>query len=320
MALMIDVPHDVCVFAPSFFLTVSIEEPSAEEAGDELHFHPGGQGFWIARMLTRLGLRPVLVAPVGGEAGEVLRALTRTWDVPLEAVPVAANSPAYVNDRRTGTRDQLAQSRLPVLDRHELDDLYGKVIAAATSARLCVVTGLFPGDSTPIDFYRRLGADLQSICVPTVGDLHGDELSAFLESGVLHTLKVSDDDLVADSMLPADATLDQRTRALRGLLARGIERVVVSAANGPTMLGTGRTTWRATAPVLETVDPSGSGDSMTAGLVYGALRGLDAEQTIRVACAAGAANAIRRGLGNADGELVRTLAERVTVEKLEEQP
>ena len=68
--------------------------------------------------------------------------------------------------------------------------------------------------------------------------------------------------------------------------------------------------------MLETVDSSGSGDSMTAGLVYGAVRGLDAEQTIRVACAAGAANAIRRGLGNADGELVRTLSDRVAVAEL----
>jgi 1-phosphofructokinase len=312
---MLDAPPDVCVFAPSFFLTVSIEKPAAGEADDELHFHPGGQGFWIARMLTRLGVRPVLIAPVGGEPGEVLRSLTRTWAVPLEAVPVAASSPAYVHDRRSGTRDQLAQSRLPKLDRHELDDLYGNVIAAATSARLCVVTGLFPGDSTPLDFYRRLGADLESIGVLTVGDLHGEELSAFLEKGMLHTLKVSDDDLVADGLLPAEATLDERTRALRSLLDRGIERVVVSAARGPTMLGTRRTTWRATAPVLETVDSSGSGDSMTAGLVYGALHDLDAERTIRMACAAGAANAIRRGLGNADGELVRTLAERVTVEE-----
>lgn len=313
---MADAPADVCVFAPSFFLTVSIEK-AAERADDEMHFHPGGQGFWIARMLLRLGLRPALVAPVGGESGEVLRALTRTWGVPLQAVATAASSPAYVHDRRSGKRDELAQSRLPELDRHELDDLYGTVIAAATSARLCVVTGLFPGDSTPLEFYRRLGADLVSIGAPVVGDLHGEELSAFLDKGRLHTLKVSDDDLVADGLLPARATIDVRTRAVRSLLARGAERVVVSAAKGPTLLGTSQATWLASAPALETVDGSGSGDSMTAGLAYGALHGLDAERTVRVACAAGAANAIRRGLGNADGELVLTLAERVTVERHE---
>ena len=53
---------------------------------------------------------------------------------------------------------------------------------------------------------------------------------------------------------------------------------------------------------------------MTAGLVFGALRGLEAEPTIRIACAAGAANAIRRGLGNADGDLVHRLAERVGID------
>jgi 1-phosphofructokinase len=244
----------------------------------------------------------------------VLRALTRTWDVPLEAVAMGADSPAYVHDRRTGTRDKLAQSRLPKLDRHELDDLYGNVIAAATAAKLCVVTGRFPGDTTPLDLYRRLGADLKAIEVPAVGDLHGDELDSFLEAGTLHTLKVSDDDLVEDGALAADATPEQRIDAIRALLARGIDNVVLSAAKGPTMLGTGRSILLATPPILETVDHRGSGDSMTAGLTFGALRGLDPEHTIRIACAAGAANAIRRGLGNADGDLVRRLAERVVVE------
>ena len=316
---MLENRHDVCVFAPSFFLTLSIEKPNVENDapapnGDELHFHPGGQGFWIARMLLRLGARPVLVAPVGGEAGEVLRALVRTWDVPLESVPIAAQSPAYVHDRRSGERQEIAQSRLPTLDRHELDDLYGAVIAAATAARLCVVTGRFPGDSTPLDFYRRLGADLATIGVPTVGDLHGAELQAFLEGGALHTLKVSDDDLVEDGVLPQDPTAAQRADAIRSLIARKVQRIVVSAARGPTMFGTKDVMLYATPPTLETVDHRGSGDSMTAGLVFGALRGLEAEPTIRIACAAGAANAIRRGLGNADGDLVHRLAERVGID------
>ena len=312
--------HDVCVFAPSFFLTLSIEKPSADPeeaepaAGDELHFHPGGQGFWIARMLMRLGAQPVLIAPVGGESGEVLLALTQTWGVEIEPVMIAAESPAYVHDRRSGERKELAQSRLPVLDRHEIDDLYGRVIATATAARLCVVTGRFRGDNTPIDFYRRLGADLATIGVPVVGDLHGEELDAFLEAGALHTLKVSDDDLVEDGTMPNDATAAQRAEVIGALLARRVERVVISAAKGPTMLGTGDTMLYATPPSLETVDHRGSGDSMTAGLCYGALHRLGAEPTIRMACAAGAANAIRRGLGNADGDLVRRLAERVTID------
>jgi 1-phosphofructokinase len=280
---MTDPRPDVCVFGSSLLLTISIEPPPDGQEGDELHFHPGGQGFWIARMLTRFGAEPVLVSPAGGEAGDVLRALARSWGVRLHAVAVRGASPGYVHDRRSGERRQLAQSRLPGLDRHELDDLYGAVLGHAATTGHCVVTGRFPGDATPVDFYRRLGADLASIGAVAIGDLHGEELAAFLDGGPLHTLKVSDDDLVGDGALAANATLAQRLAATRPLLARGVRRVVVSAASGPTLLATAKGTWRAAPPLLATVDHRGSGDSMTAGLA------------------------------NADGDLVLGLADRVEV-------
>lgn len=306
-------PVDVCVFGSSLLLTISIEKSTDEEADDELHFHPGGQGFWIARMLTRLGAQPILVSPAGGEAGEVLQGLARSWGVRMHGVPVTGESPAYVHDRRSGKREQIAQSRLPTLGRHELDDLYGAVLSYASTSGHCIVTGRFSGDATPLDFYRRLGADLASIGAVAVGDLHGVELDAFLEGGPLHTLKVSDDDLVEDGVLQPEATLEQRLAAMKPLVARGVRRVVLSAANGPTLLATATATFRATPPLLATVDHRGSGDSMTAGLTYAAMHDLDERRTLRLACAAGAANATRRGLGNADGELVRSLADRVEV-------
>jgi 1-phosphofructokinase len=317
---MNDRRSEVCVFASSLLLTISIERSRDSDGGDELHFHPGGQGFWIARMLARLGASPTLVAPVGGESGEVLRGLVRTWNVELQAVPTVGECPAYVHDRRQGTREQLAQTRLPTLDRHELDDLYGSVLACATAAGTAVVTGRFPGDPMPVDLYRRLGADLRATGTTVVGDLHGEELRAFLDGGELHTLKVSDDDLVEDGVLPRGATLAQRLAAIGPFLEQGVERVVLSAADGPTILGTRGTRYRARAPVLETVDHRGSGDAMTAGLAYAVLQGLDAKRTIELACAAGAANATRHGLGNADAELVHSLAGRVEVQVDEVAP
>jgi fructose-1-phosphate kinase PfkB-like protein len=90
----------------------------------------------------------------------------------------------------------------------------------------------------------------------------------------------------------------------------------VSGAEAPTLLGTAGTVWRASSPRLETVDGRGSGDAMTAGLVYAVLHGLEPRAAIGVACAAGAANATRHGLGNADAALVHSLAPRVAVEEV----
>lgn len=305
---------EVCVFASSFFLTVSIEKTRDGGPGDELHFHPGGQGFWIARMLGRLGVETVLIAPTGGESGEVLRGLAPAWDVDLDPVRVADDSPAYIHDRRNGERSQIAVSALPVLDRHEIDDLYGRVLASAAGAGLCVVTGRTPGDPLALSFYERLGADLKAVGARVVGDLHGDEMKALLRGGPMHSLKVSDEELVADGEMEASAGEPERLAAMESLRRCGAERVIVSSAGGATLMLGPDGAHRATLPSLKAVDHRGSGDSMTAALAYAALHGLGAAETLRLACAAGAANVTRHGLGNADADLVRSLAERVGVE------
>ena len=55
---------------------------------------------------------------------------------------------------------------------------------------------------------------------------------------------------------------------------------------------------------------------MTAGLAAGVRRELDFIETVRLGCAAGAANVTRHGLGSADEGLIPGLAERTKVEPL----
>jgi fructose-1-phosphate kinase PfkB-like protein len=52
---------------------------------------------------------------------------------------------------------------------------------------------------------------------------------------------------------------------------------------------------------------------MTAGLTSALRRGLDPTESLRLACAAGAANVTRHGLGSADGRLVPGLSERIEI-------
>src|ERR1700710_3066490 len=90
----------VCVFAPAPILTVTIERGTSD-AG-ELHIHPGGMGFWVARMLKHLGATAILVTPLGGETGDVFGHLVSGHDLEVRAIPVGEASGAYVHDRREG--------------------------------------------------------------------------------------------------------------------------------------------------------------------------------------------------------------------------
>jgi 1-phosphofructokinase len=305
--------HTVCIFAPALFVTVTIEK--GDDDRDDIHIHPGGQGFWIARMVRHLGESAVLCAPLGGETGRVAQAIMPDWGIDLAPIPIAGSSPAYVHDRRTGERHPVAERACPILDRHELDDVYASFLDHALAADVCVITGradkLFSAET-----YRRFGSDLAANGVRVVGDFHGAELHAFLDGGPIDVLKVSDEDLTQDGEI--EHTDEDLAGAIARLRARGVETVIVSRGARPAVARFDHVMITARPPELKEVDHRGAGDSMTAALAVGLSRGMLPEEMLRLACAAGAANVARHGLGNASVDLIAQLADRVELIRVAE--
>ena len=96
----------IAVFAPNPLLTVTLEREGADR--ESVHFHPGGQGVWVARMAATMGADPVLCCLAGGEAGRLLDPLLHdAAPGGVRAVRTAAASGCYVTDRRSGERDVL---------------------------------------------------------------------------------------------------------------------------------------------------------------------------------------------------------------------
>lgn len=298
------------VVAPLLYLTVTIEQE-----GDEprVHLHPGGQGFWIARMIEVLGLDARLVGPIGGEAGEVIAALVPTWKIDLMAVRTAAESATQVHDRRTGERHEVVGLQIPQLDRHASDDLYAAALQAALVTDALVLTS--GGDRLLRDeAYGRLVHDVRAMGTPLFADMHGDALDALLKEGTVDVLKVSEEDL-ADDGWPM-GTERQAADAARELAERGASIVVVSRGGEPAVASVDGELVRVKPPTLTAVDHHGAGDSMTAGMTVGCLLGMSKIDAVRLGAAAGAGNVTRRGLGSGRIELIAELAELVTIEEL----
>jgi 1-phosphofructokinase len=298
------------VLGPLLFLTVTIE---LEADRPKVHLHPGGQGFWIARMIRELGGEPRLVAPVGGEAGDVLAALVPGWEIGLEAVRTAASSPTQIHDRRSGERVELISIEPPELDRHEADDLYGAALKCALAADAVIVTAA-PEGVLPYDAYGRLVHDLDAQDIPVFADAHGPALDAILEQGTLDVLKVSEDDLRSDGW-KIDGERGT-VEAARTFVRRGVGTVVVSRGGEPAIAAVGDRILRIHPPTLAEVDHAGAGDSMSAGITIGWVNGLDPIDAIRLGAAAGAGNVIRRGLGSGSSDLIAELARLVEIEDI----
>jgi fructose-1-phosphate kinase PfkB-like protein len=102
------------------------------------------------------------------------------------------------------------------------------------------------------------------------------------------------------------------------LLARGIEVVVVSLGRQGALLATPNLVLRAYPPLVEEMNPVGSGDSLVAGLATGILNGCSWEEALRWGTAAGAANAAMWHAGSCTREQVEALLPQVKIVTVDE--
>jgi 1-phosphofructokinase len=305
----------ICVFSPAPLLTVTIEP--AIDGREELHLHPGGQGFWVARTAVVLGAEVMVCAPFGGETGDVLQYLIGKIGIRLRAIPTQDATGAYVHDRRSGERHEIWQSTLDVLGRHELDELYTATLAEGIAAGVCVLAGSQLEEIVDPDTYHRLASDLASNGTHVVADLCGPLLKSALEGG-LDLLKVSHTELLDDGWTSKN-TRDGILAGIEMLRKAGARNVVVSRAEEGSIAHLDGKLFEIKAPPMKVVDSRGAGDAMTAALAVATAKGLDAEETLRLAAGAAALNVTRHGLGSGHADAIAQLAANVDVTRLDEK-
>ena len=301
----------VAVVAPSPVLDITVEP------GDEIHLHAGGQGFWVARMIARLGVPVTLCCALGGETGTVLRALVAREHVGLRAVAADSGNGAYVHDHRGEADRGVAATAAQPLRRHETDDLFGAALAQGLDAAVTVLTGTDPASLVPAAFYRRLAGDLRRNARTVVTDLAGEALDAVLGTSVT-LLKVSQDEL------PAEARDGVGQAGLAGWMrqasARGAGSVVVTRGAEPALALLDGELVTARFPVTQAGDSRGAGDSLTAGIAATLATDGGPRDALRLGTAAGMLNAARRGLGTGRRDDIAAVAEQVEIVPLEPAP
>jgi 1-phosphofructokinase len=304
-----DTPR-LAVFAPSPIVTVTVERSGGGDP--EIHFHPGGQGFWVARMAARLGARVILCASIGGESGRVLRALLDDEEgIELRTVASRRANGAYVHERRNGRRTVVAAVPSPTLTRHEQDELFGVAVTAGIESGVMLLTGVEHDEVVPGDVYRRLAGDLRRNGCKALADLTGTALEGAIAGGV-DVLKLSDEELVAVRSLPG-AALPDLEPAAQELRRAGAENVVVTRGELGALVVTGNDVLELRGPRFTALDPHGTGDSMFAALGLGFAAGMELEQSLRLAGAAGALNATRHGLGSGSRAEIERLARSIEI-------
>jgi 1-phosphofructokinase len=301
----------VVVFSPALLASVTLE--AGPGGHDELHIHAAGQGYWVARMLADLGAAPVLCCTAAGEIGEVARSRVDSR-VTLRLVETTGCAGSYVDDRRSGARDRLAEVATTPIDRHAIDDLGAVTVAEGIRAGIAVITGSNMHGTVVPTVFERLCGNLHAVSVAVVVDLSGDELHAALGTP-LAAVKVSDAELVGAGFATSDTTEDLLAGA-RELRARCGADVFVTCADAGALALTAEGAMVGRGPSLTPTETRGAGDSFTAAIAFARTAGYDLAETLRLGIATGASNVMRHGLGSGERDLIDAIAPTVCIERL----
>ena len=277
-----------------------------------------GKALNVAKVLKALGEQPVATGFLGGARGEFLRALLKARGIKLDFVTVQTPTRQCITviDESAGTHTELVEESRPVA-AGDYDRLMRRIRRQIKHSRAVVMSGtITPGG--PVDFYFACGQLARAAGAMTVVDAQGPVLIRALacQPGLV---KPNRTELAATvgRELRTDAAL---LAAMRELHERGAARVVVTAGRGSVLAFDGRCAWQILPPRIAAVNPIGSGDAFTAGLVWRLLRGDDLGEACRWGAAAGAANALTMMAGEIEPGSVKRLARETRVAAVKRSP
>jgi len=261
----------------------------AEQLVERVDIVLGGSGAITAVGAAKLGLSVALVAVVGDDdAGRRVVAETAAAGVDtrgVRALPGAVTGTSVIlvdgDDRAILT----AQGTIASLSAAEVPE------ALLSAARWVHVSSYFlqealqPGLARLLESCRRAGTGVSI-------DPNWDPSERF--DGLAEILGAGDLLFVNEREACRLASIEDPIEAARALAARGTDVVVKRGAAGASLV-TAAGAWHAPAPVVETVDAVGAGDSFAAAFLACWLRDLGRTEALAAACTAGARSVASAG-------------------------
>jgi 1-phosphofructokinase family hexose kinase len=273
---------------------------------------PGGKAANVVRAAAHLGLPGSVVAVVGGHAGAWYRSALEARSIPLHAVDVEGETRTCLSvlDDSSGALTEFYEPGVTLAadDWPRVEAALREALAVDAAGVVVVLAGSLP-PGAPADACARLAVIAADAGARAAVDIGGQPLAAALEA---RPWLVKVNALEAESITGTSArTVPGAVAAAGALRRRGAATAIVTRGVHGAVLVSGDGTWALGNLPARLRGPFsvGSGDAFLAGYLAGLARGAATDGALRLAGAAGAANARIPGQGELDPEDVeRTLA------------
>jgi len=275
---------------------------------------PGGKGVNVSRMLKTLGTPADTFVVCGGYSGRIFRNMLDREG--LKTIAFERKSPTRystaVFETGSGRKTVFIEEadKLTFTETQALKDAILKILPRYT---YLVLSGSFPG--THSDFYADLITAGKKHGVITYLDTYGD---AFLKGTEAAPFFVKPNrhefESAFERKLETEADYEC---AFQFLALKGIELIVITDGAGGFRAFYHNRIFKVAPPAIDEVNPVGSGDAVVAAIVYGLRTEMDTEDMLRLAAAAGCANAAQYSVCYCSRETIRNYLPEIKIEKVE---
>ncbi|WP_027182681.1 1-phosphofructokinase [Desulfovibrio inopinatus] len=275
----------------------------------------GGKGVNIAKLLRQFHVPVVATGFLGDVNPHLFELLFREQNITdaFVRVPGETRTDIKVLDPTTQTTTDINFPGLNPTQNH-IDRLFKMVETLAQNASTVAIAGSIPAGLSP-HIVAELVSMLRTCGVRTVVDTSGP---AFLHAvkAIPSLIKPNAFELSEYLGRPVNTPLEIVTEA-RGLVATGIETVVVSLGeDGALFINEQEALW-AKPPRVDVVSTVGAGDAMVSGLCAGIALGKSLAESARLATSLSAAVVTQPGPSLSNLDLAASFESQVTVQSLD---
>ena len=256
----------------------------------EQHTVAGGKGINVARVYRTLGGEALAGGFIGGKSGISILSMLNDEGIPHQFVNVKDDSRFCIKvmDQQTNTQTEINEIG-PEITGDELQSMLDLVEHLCEGCEVIVMCGSCP-PGVPYSFYGEIVDIARRKGCLSLLDASGEHLA--------HAVKHSPD-IVKPNQLELSHILGRSVASLQEIVEGALEvshnyaigKVVVTLGGNGCIATDGKSVWKAKPPPIKFASAVGSGDSFAAGLLFALGNGEALPQAIKLATAAGSANA-----------------------------